>query len=115
LKSIKAFSSDDSEVLAILVFLVESFNVNSQIIQDAVDGIDRLFSKTLEPYQSTTTWYGNDDPGAEGFLWMLWGVLLDVARKVPYNHPKQEVLVDFLKRLHQKEAGTIRIWGVRSL
>jgi hypothetical protein len=115
LKSIKASSSDDSEVLAILVFLVESVNVNSQIIQDAVDGIDRLFSKTLKLYQSTTTAtaaYDRDDPGAEMFLWMLWGLLLEVARKVPYNHPKQEVLVDFLKRLDQKEAGTVRIRGV---
>ena len=110
LKSIKASSSDDSEVLAILVFLVESVNVNSQIIQDAVDGIDRLFPKTPEP--SRLLVYGDEDHSAADFLWMFWELLLEVVRQIPYNHVEQEIFIDFLKRLRQKDAGAPRVWGV---
>jgi hypothetical protein len=39
---------------------------------------------------------------AELFFWMLWGLLLVIVRMIPYNHPKQELLVKFLKTLYME-------------
>jgi hypothetical protein len=110
LKSIKVSPGVESDVFAILVSLVESPNLNSQTIQDAVDGIDRLFPKTPEP--SRLLVYGDEDHSAADFLWMFWELLLEVVRQIPYNHVEQEIFIDFLKRLRQKDAGAPRVWGV---
>ena len=54
-----------------------------------------------------------EDYDAEAFLWVLWGLLLEIVRMIPYSHPKQELLVNFLKTLHRKKVGIATIWGVR--
>jgi hypothetical protein len=33
-----------------------------------------------------------------GFFWVLWSLLLMIVRMIPYNHPKQELLVKFLRK-----------------
>jgi hypothetical protein len=85
-------------VVAVLVSLLQSSHENHQSILDAVEGInDQLYPK-------------RDDP--EDFLWTFWALLFTIARRVPYNHRKQELLVDFLISLSRKATGTTNIWGV---
>jgi hypothetical protein len=40
------------------------------------------------------------------FFWALWMSLFAIVRKIPYNHPKQELLVVFVIKLSHKEMGT---------
>jgi hypothetical protein len=49
---------------------------------------------------------------AATLLLTLWGLLATTARMIPYSHPKQELLVDFLKTLRRRKAGTAEIWMV---
>jgi hypothetical protein len=44
------------------------------------------------------------------FLFLLWNLLGETARMIPYNHPKQELLVNFLKTLRRKKVGNAAIW-----
>jgi hypothetical protein len=44
------------------------------------------------------------------FLLTLWGLLALTARMIPYSHPKQELLVDFLKTLRKKKSKPVKIW-----
>jgi hypothetical protein len=87
------FPALESYFLGILSFLVEpeSFDegLSSQRIQDAVDVIDKSIARSL--------WSD---------VWDLWASLILIVREIPYNDPKQELLIDFLKRLRQKTPGT---------
>ena len=44
------------------------------------------------------------------FLWTLWGLLFRIVQMIPYNHPKQELLVNFLKTLRRKKVGTATLY-----
>jgi hypothetical protein len=97
-ESIKTGSPFRSNIVAVLVSLLQSPHENHQSILDAVEGInDQLYPEREEP---------------EGFFWTLWESLFTVARRVPYNHPKQELLADFLISLSRKATGTTNMWGV---
>ena len=91
-----------SDILDVLVLLLQFPNEDNQFqsIDNAVKAITELYlrAQPLNPYEELNS----KDPeiyDAEIFLWMLWGVLLMVVKKIPYNHPKQEHLVNFLKTL----------------
>ena len=64
---------------------------------------DQLYSKDPMVYDVQT------------FLWKLWSLLFRIVQMIPYNHPKQELLVNFLKTLRRKKVGTASVWGVRVL
>ena len=86
-----------SDILDVLVLLLQFPNEDNQFqsIDNAVKAITELYlrAQPLNPYEELNS----KDPeiyDAEIFLWMLWGVLLMVVKKIPYNHPKQEHLVN---------------------
>ncbi|QYS95712.1 hypothetical protein H0G86_002988 [Trichoderma simmonsii] len=60
------------------------------------DGIDKLCPR-------------NED--AEGFLWSLWSLLADVAKRIPLDDPRLQHLVKILKALNAKQTGSVEIWG----
>ncbi|KAL7788818.1 hypothetical protein V8C43DRAFT_287180 [Trichoderma afarasin] len=64
--------------------------------QAAADGIDKLCPR-------------NED--AEGFLWSLWTLLADVAKRIPLDDPRLQHLVEILKALHAKQTGSVEVWG----
>jgi hypothetical protein len=97
-----AYPRLQSDILDVLVLLLQFPNEDNQFqsIDNAVKAITELYlrAQPLNPYEELNS----NDPeiyDAEIFLWMLWGVLLMVVKKIPYNHPKQEHLVNFLKTL----------------
>lgn len=49
----------------------------------------------------------------EGYLWYLWGLLIDIVKLVPYNHAGQGKLLSTLEALSQLPPTTMKIWGVR--
>ncbi|KAL7907126.1 hypothetical protein GGI35DRAFT_481683 [Trichoderma velutinum] len=64
--------------------------------EKTADGIDKLCPQ-------------NED--AEGFLWSLWLLLIDVAKRTPFDDPRLQSLVDILKALNAKQSGSVEIWG----
>ncbi|KAJ5156937.1 uncharacterized protein N7482_008037 [Penicillium canariense] len=50
-----------------------------------------------------------EDP--ETFLWSLWGLIIQVMRLVPPNHPGQTRMIAFMESLGQITSGTLNVWG----
>ncbi|KAN0070354.1 Protein of unknown function (DUF3632) domain containing protein [Elaphomyces granulatus] len=109
-----------SDIFDVLVFLVQSANEDNQnkIIHDAVEKLTKLYLGA-RPSDRLNGRFNSDleaDSDLEAydvelFFWTLWGLLLDIVRMMPYNHPKQELLVKFLMTLHRKKAKyQIQIW-----
>ena len=116
-KIIGACPDLQSDILDVLVFLVQSANEDNQnkIIHDALEKLTKLYLRA-QPFPDRPN--GEVDGGpkaydAELFFWVLWGLVLMIVRMMPYNHPKQELLVKFLMTLHRKKVGTTTIWNVR--
>jgi hypothetical protein len=113
-----------SNILDVIVLLLQSVNKDNQTqsIHNAVRGITELYLR-VKPYISNPDWevrsedvedYDVEDMyDAEDFLWILWEVLLDIVVMIPYNHPNQELLVNFLKVLRRKKVGIVTSWLVR--
>ncbi|KAL7955514.1 hypothetical protein V8C34DRAFT_244496 [Trichoderma compactum] len=48
---------------------------------------------------------------AESFLWSLWTLLADVAKRIPLDDPRLQSLVEMLEALNAKQSGSVEIWG----
>jgi hypothetical protein len=90
-----------ASVLAIFLSLLEGY----QSIQDAVKEINTLYP-TKQPWHDGTETYDTTD-----FFWALWRAMFSIVRILPYNHPKQELLVEFLVTLSREVMGTATVWG----
>jgi hypothetical protein len=79
-----------------------------------VDSISELYLRA-QPEDSLGEFCSEDPEAydAAAFLLILWSLLAITARMIPYSHPKQELLVNFLKTLRRKKAGIATIWSVR--
>jgi hypothetical protein len=55
-----------------------------------------------------------NDPAADpdAFLWSLWGLIIQVMRLVPPQHPGQIRMICFLQALGKIPTRTLDIWGV---
>lgn len=55
-----------------------------------------------------------NDPAADpdAFLWSLWGLIIQVMRLVPPQHPGQIRMISFLQALGKIPTRTLDIWGV---
>jgi hypothetical protein len=100
-------------ILDHLVLLLQCTDEDNQIkkIHSAVLGITELYLRA----QHSDQLYSEDPMvyDVETFLWQLWGLLFTIVQMIPYNHPKQELLVNFLETLRKKKVGTVTLWGVR--
>jgi hypothetical protein len=85
----------ESEFWSILVSLL-SPDKNYQDILDAVENAVKLINN-LYPTGLPATHLVVVD-----FFWSLWEILLEIVKKVPYNHLNQEILVDLLMSLRRK-------------
>jgi hypothetical protein len=95
-----------SKILTIFVFLLQSAEIPT-----AVKRINELYLKTPQAY------YGEDNNNSTEddnpcFFWIHWGMLFTLVRTIPYNHPYQELLINFVVLLHQRVTKTITIRGV---
>lgn len=50
------------------------------------------------------------DPNA--FLWSLWGLIIQVMRLIPPQHPGQARMISFMQALGRIPPKTLDIWGV---
>lgn len=71
--------------------------------QNTADSIDKLFREQQAA--------GGD---AEEFIWNLWTIYIEVAKKVPANDPRQAFLVDVLAKLKAKKGDPVEIWGQKA-
>jgi len=78
-----------SKVLEILIPLLQSTNEN-QSIRNAVGEINKLYPLKIKDFPEA------DEP--DDFLWVFYALLFKIVRRIPYNHPKQERLIDFLMK-----------------
>ncbi|RFU81863.1 hypothetical protein TARUN_326 [Trichoderma arundinaceum] len=62
----------------------------------AADGIDQLCPR-------------NED--AEGYLWSLWTLFIDISKRIPLDDARIQSLVEVVKKLKAKQGGSIEIWG----
>lgn len=84
------------EIESKLADLLDAAINRSTSPEAAADGIDKLCPR-------------NED--AEGFLWSLWSLLADVAKRIPLDDPRLQQLVEILKALNAKQTGSVEIWG----
>ncbi|PNY23326.1 Uncharacterized protein TCAP_06734 [Tolypocladium capitatum] len=55
-----------------------------------------------------------DDKAAEGFLWGLWSLLIDVARKIPAGDPRQQLLAETVRELAGKRDEEVVLWDQKT-
>ncbi|EHK23862.1 uncharacterized protein TRIVIDRAFT_89354 [Trichoderma virens Gv29-8] len=79
-----------------LADLLDASINGSASAQATADGLDKLCPR-------------NDE--AEGFLWSLWTLLIDVAKRIPLDDARLQSLVEVLKALNAKQSGSVEIWG----
>ncbi|KAH6605692.1 hypothetical protein Trco_004845 [Trichoderma cornu-damae] len=65
----------------------------------AADGIDELCPRSED---------------AEGFLWSLWTLLVDVSKRIPLGDWRMNGLVEVVEKLKAKQGGSVEIWGSSS-
>lgn len=54
---------------------------------------------------------GKGGDGAEDFLWKLWTLYAGVARRVPAEDPRQQVLVKTIEKLKAKNIEDVTVWN----
>ena len=88
--------------MAIFVSLLQSPKQCYQSMQDAVKRISELYTKADSSVSDSDSSDSTEPYDAEHFFWLLRGLLFGIVRKIPFNHPTRELLIDFLVRLCQK-------------
>ena len=81
----------------------------------AAQEIDKLFRSHSLPLNRPTKKKDDDDTENEepgSFLWEMWEIVISVAQQIPWKHPGQTKLVEFiqaLKDLPEPMTRTVRI------
>jgi hypothetical protein len=78
---------------------------------DAAQKINALFPSSEDDTEAPVD---ENDPAADpdAFLWSLWGLIIQVMRLVPPQHPGQIRMISFLQALGKIPTRTLDIWGV---
>jgi hypothetical protein len=78
---------------------------------DAAAKINELFPLYEDDSEAPVD---ENDPAADpdAFLWSLWGLIIQVMRLVPPQHPGQIRMTCFLQALGKIPTRTLDIWGV---
>lgn len=58
--------------------------------------------------------YPTDGSGAEDFLWSFWTLLVGVAKKIPAEDPRQQLLVSTVAKLKTKRDQEVEMWGQKT-
>ncbi|KAG8423719.1 hypothetical protein J3458_000588 [Metarhizium acridum] len=58
--------------------------------------------------------YPSDVSAAEGFLWSFWTLLVAVAKKIPADDPRQQLLVTTVAKLKSKRDQEVEMWGQKT-
>ena len=76
----------------------------------AAQDIDKLFPLNWPTKKKDDDDIENEEPGS--FLWEMWEIVISVAQQIPWKHPGQTKLVEFiqaLKDLPEPKTRTVRI------
>ena len=76
----------------------------------AAQEIDKLFPLNRPKKKKGDDDIENEEPGS--FLWEMWEIVISVAQQIPWKHPGQTKLVEFiqaLKDLPEPNTRTVRI------
>jgi hypothetical protein len=76
---------------------------------DAAAKINDLFPSNEEDTKAPVD-ENTADP--DTFLWSLWGLIIQVMRLVPPQHPGQIRMISFMQALGKIPTRTLDIWGV---
>ncbi len=82
---------------------------------EATDAAERINDLFPIDEDDTKAPVDENDPAEdpEAFLWSLWGLIIQVMRLVPPQHPGQERMISFMESLRGIPSRTLEIWGVR--
>jgi hypothetical protein len=58
--------------------------------------------------------YPADGPGAEDFLWSFWTLLVAVAKKIPADDPRMQLLVLTIQKLKARRDDEVEMWGQKT-
>ncbi|KAF3393942.1 hypothetical protein F1880_004895 [Penicillium rolfsii] len=99
-------------------FEEQLFNILHDLLQpgpiieaaDAAAKINDLFPSSEDDPKAAVD---ENDPAADPdtFLWSLWGLIIQVMRLVPPQHPGQIRMISFLQELAKIPTRTLDIWG----
>ncbi|KAI9151755.1 hypothetical protein HJFPF1_08965 [Paramyrothecium foliicola] len=93
---------------------------NSQLEAQLLDTLDAAINALSPTELSAETTAGELDnrypagrgaEDVEAYLWTLWTLYLNVAKKVPANDVRQQLLVTVVKKLKAKDRETLSLWG----
>ncbi|KAI0384669.1 hypothetical protein F5Y04DRAFT_218933 [Hypomontagnella monticulosa] len=76
----------------------------------AAQQIDICYQETLDPLLKRA-----EDKGFAGFLNSLYESISDAAIVIPYNHPLQDVLIEFIAEIRKLPAREAKIWDEDSI
>jgi len=96
------------------------FNILHDLLQpgptiEATDAAQRINDLFPANEDNTDAPVDENDPAEdpEAFLWSLWGLIIQVMRLVPPQHPGQGRMISFMESLREIPSRTLEIWGVR--
>ncbi|OAQ73879.1 hypothetical protein VFPPC_15373 [Pochonia chlamydosporia 170] len=58
--------------------------------------------------------YPSDSSAAEDFLWSFWTLIVSVAKKIPADDPRQQLLVTTIAKLKAKRDEEVEMWGQKT-
>lgn len=94
----------DTKIAALLETSLKETAPTAESAQKTASDIERLY------YQHKMS--GGD---AEDFLWKLWTITIQVAKKVPASDVRQAHLVDVIAKLKAKKSDPVEIWGQKAV
>lgn len=99
----------EEKLFSILQDLIQS----GPIIEaaDAAAKINDLFPSNEEDPEAPVD-ENNPTADPDAFLWSLWGLIIQVMRLVPPQHPGQIRMISFMQSLGKIPTRTLDIWGV---
>lgn len=95
-----ANSPFEAKILAILENAVNNLSPTELSAEATAGEIDNL--------------YPSDVSAAEDFLWSFWTLLAAVAKKIPADDARQQLLVSVIQKLKARRDEEVEMWGQKT-
>ncbi|OAA51908.1 hypothetical protein NOR_00501 [Metarhizium rileyi] len=93
-------SEYESSIISVLSNAVNNLPPTEESAETTAGEIDKL--------------YPSDVSAAENFLWSFWTLLVAVAKKIPADDPRQQLLVTTVGKLKSKRDEEVEMWGQKT-
>jgi hypothetical protein len=93
-------SRHEAKILSVLSNAINNIPPTEVSAETTAGEIDELYSAEL--------------PAVEDFLWSFWTLLVAVAKKIPADDPRQQLLVLTVGKLTAKRDDEVEMWGQKT-